>query len=209
MYRVSLCLLLPFLLIFATATHAQKTTAHADNDVVTYESTDAGKPYKKLLIAGFGTIPVRHFLDNLSGLLINHYTGKAVPGTYEYVGNKLAVFNNNLQAAIHKHQPDIALVIFELPEDPDTLTMKKNRDYMRWLLYPGVKYQRAVNSRRQVFSENLQAVLWEPGGDKVIWRGEIFVSGDAAKSKTFETISAKLIDEWLRLGILAGPPAVN
>lgn len=197
-------MILSFLLVTGLTVDAQKLK---DNDILTYETGDTGKPYKKLLITGFGTIPVRHFMENLSGLLIKHYGGRSVNGAYEYIGNKMTAFNQNVQAAVNKHQPDIALCIYEAPDDPDTLAMAgRSREYWRWLMYPGVKYQKAVHARKQKFTQNLQAVLWEPAENKIIWRGEIFVSGNAARDQTFEKIFWLIAGEWTRLNILATLP---
>ena len=197
-------MILSFLLVTGLTVDAQKLK---DNDILTYETGDTGKPYKKLLITGFGTIPVRHFMENLSGLLIKHYGGRSVNGAYEYIGNKMTAFNQNFQAAVNKHQPDIALCIYEAPDDPDTLAMAgRSREYWRWLMYPGVKYQKAVHARKQKFTQNLQAVLWEPAENKIIWRGEIFVSGNAARDQTFEKIFWLIAGEWTRLNILATLP---
>jgi hypothetical protein len=203
MYR-AFPLILLFLLTAGVTVKAQKLK---DNDILTYETGDTGRSYKKLLITGFGTIPVRHFMENLSGLLIKHYNGRSVTGAYEYIGNKMAAFNQNVQVAVSKHQPDIALCIYEVPDNPDTLAMAgRSREYLRWLMYPGVKYQKAVHARKQKFKQNLQAVLWEPAENKIIWRGEIFVSGNAAWDLTFERISGLITGELARLNILTTLP---
>lgn len=176
-------------------------TKHEPNDVITLEVDTMRNSYRKLLIAGFGTIPIRHFMENLSPQLINHYNKQQISGTYEFIGSKGATFHDNLNAAIQKHQPDVALIIYEYPEGPDTLVIKKQRQ-AGYLLISPARRQKVINPRNTKLKETLQAVLWEPATNKIIWRGELYISGNVALDNFFLMIAGLLTDELNRHNLL-------
>lgn len=173
-----------------------------ENEVITIEVDTVRKPYKKLLIAGFGAIPTRHFLEKLSPLLIERFKKEQITSVYEYLGNKKEVSDSKLGAAIHQHQPEAILIIYSFPEGPDTLAIKPQQEEMLWPLLLTEKRQKVINPKRSKLEKDLQAVLWEPAINKVIWRGQLHIFGNAAQDYFFQQVCGLLTDELRRYDLL-------
>lgn len=165
---LQLCFLInivPAPLHVAAQSNAKKQLS---DEVVTTQVDTIRKLYKKVLIAGIGAIPTRHFLENLSPLLIERFNKEQITCIYEFLGSKREELDSKLKACVQQHQPDIALVIYQPESGPDTLANKQRRELLYQLLISPQKRQRVVNPRKAKLEEDLQAVLWEQADNKVV-----------------------------------------
>lgn len=199
------CILLT---LYAPPAVAQKKKRVA-NSLTTVSVSPDRTPYSQVLIGGFGSAPVRHFLEQLSPHLAKYFDSLHIRSGYTYIGNREELADQHLQTALQKHRPDALLMFYEMPNQLDTLTPKyrHNSVFPPFMLIttarPNERYAPVgpVN-----MDKALQVVLWEPANNRVVWRGVLHVAGHPQKEKFFVQACKLVTDEFARHALMEGAP---
>lgn len=196
MNRVSYACSVICLLLWSLQAAAQSSREGRNPDVVTTIEVDttAGIACQKLLIVGIGRTFNHHFLDKLSPLLTEFYDSMNISVKYEFIGKYAEFINRDFNAAMRKHKPDAALFIYELPDGPDTFVVKRHWELLYETLIDSPNRHTLVRPLNKTFRKSLEAVLWVPAGGRVLWRGELYLSGNPVKDGFYQKYSRLLTD---------------
>lgn len=172
------------------------------NSITTTEVSQDRKGYANLLITGYGSIPVRHFMDQLFPHLKDFFGALQIKSQYQYIGKEN--LDDNLHVVQQKHQPEAILIFYELPDAPDTLSVKKNREIVYQLLVSPYRRQRRGKVRKVRVDKTIQVAMWEVAGNRIIWQGELNIYGNPALERFYQETSKLITDELLRHGLATG-----
>ena len=181
----------------------EKTEKYFNRDaqVVSLKKNDTYRMYKKLLVAGTGNIPTRHFITSLSPHLIDYCKKKETECVYEFVGKSEAGLKQQLDAAVSKYRPDAVLLILHDADGGGIQTLDfDNTVYRTFHDFGGPR----VNLFRDkvVIAQNLKLILQETASKQAVWLGEMFVQGDVAQKTTYVKTCDALMAELGRNHIM-------
>ncbi len=188
---------------------AQQRKGDKSNTVTTIDIGSERISYSNLLITGYGSIPVRHFMENLSPHLSDFFKKLQINSQYHFVGSQKENLDINLRNAQQKHQPDAVLMFYELPDDLDTLSVKVHREILYKLLVSPYRRQRRAKVRQSNVDKTIQMALWQPSGNKIIWQGELNINGNPAQSRFYQETCKLVTDELLRHGLTTDTGVIN
>lgn len=197
-----------FLLTLSALPAMAQKKKRVRNTLTTVSVSTDRKPYANILISGFGSTPVRHFMENLSPLLTHYFDSLRIQTQYTFMGYRKELAERHLETALQKHQPDALLMFYETPDQLDTITVKYRRNSpfgpltLLTTARPNEQYapMGSVNMEKK-----LHIVLWEPATNKVVWRGLLQVAGYPGKDKFFIETCKLVTDEFLRHALVEGP----
>lgn len=184
-----------FCLLFSLRSLAQDTS-----HVVTLKANSQGKQYKKILIAGCGSVGIRHFIESLSPQLRAHYEKQGITCVYEYMGDNPAALKAGVSAAFNTHQPDATLIMYQLEDAPDTLNTKHPSRVPRALLMGGERYQqrRRVKNLNNHIDEEVKLAILEGKNMAPVWQGQLNIIDEKIRESLYEKVCFILMAELYR-----------
>ncbi|SIN84676.1 hypothetical protein [Chitinophaga niabensis] len=175
--------------------HAQDTS-----HVVTLKANNQEKQYKKILIAGCGSVGIRHFIETLTPQLTAFYEKKGITCVYEYMGDNPGGLRSGVSAAYNNHQPDATLIMYQLDDAPDTLKTKHSSRVPRAILMGGERYQqrRRVKNLNSHIDEEVKLVILEGKNMVPVWQGQLNIIDEKIRESLYEKICSILAAELSR-----------
>jgi len=182
--------------LLLTLRSAAQDTSH----IVTLKANSQEKQYKKILIAGCGSVGIRHFIETLTPQLTTHYEKQGITCVYEYMGDNPGALKAGVATAFNKHQPDATLIMYQLDEVPDTLKTKNSSRVPRALLMGGERYQqrRRVKNLNTHIDEEVKLAMLEGKNMAPVWQGQLNIIDEKIREYLYEKISLILTAELLK-----------